>query len=101
MVGDYELQNWVKEMATPLESGCGFLGMPEKLTSVEDLVEICTAVISICSMGHAAANFQQYNAYAMIANYPVVLPVLPPKTKVRNFYFQCESSLLEKILLII
>jgi arachidonate 5-lipoxygenase len=86
LTGDYEVQNWVKEMAAPLEQGCGFLGMPEKLTCVEQLVEIVTAVISICSMGHAAANFQQYQAYAFPPNYSVLLTAVPPKCKVKYLF---------------
>jgi hypothetical protein len=84
---DFEVQNWVEEMVKPLsdENGCGFLGMPKKLDTVEQLVDICTAVISICSMGHAAANFQQYEAYAFMPNYPVMLKKMPPQTKVRFF----------------
>jgi Lipoxygenase len=89
---DFEVQNWVRDLVKPLsdkEDGCGFLGIPKKLETVEQLVDIVTAVISICSMGHAAANFQQYEAYAFSLNYPVMLMKMPPQTKVRFFSFIC------------
>ncbi|CAB3373467.1 Hypothetical predicted protein [Cloeon dipterum] len=81
LLNDEEVQNWCKEMATPLaEGGCGVHGVPEKLENVEQLVHICTAMISACSMGHAG-SFQQYDAYGFVPNYPGVLEKMPPQSK--------------------
>jgi hypothetical protein len=94
---DFEVQNWVADLTKPLsdKDGCGFSGMPKKLEKVEQLVDIVTAVISICSMGHAAANFQQYQAYAFGPNYPVIMMKMPPQTKVRfNYCMLIRSGLI-------
>jgi len=82
---DYEVHNWVKEMGTSQShGGLGIGGIPENLQSVEQLIDICTAVVSACSMGHAGANFQQYDAYGFVPNYPGILMKLPPQTKVKS-----------------
>jgi arachidonate 5-lipoxygenase len=73
----------VKEMHLPQdEEGLGIGGMPIHLNNIEQLVQICTTIISTCSLGHAAANFQQYDAYGFVPNYPGILIGLPPKRKV-------------------
>jgi arachidonate 5-lipoxygenase len=80
---DFEVQNWAKEMASPQsEGGCGIKSMPMKLDTIEQLVEICTTIVSTCSMGHAAANFQQYQAYGFPPNFPPTLRKMPPQAKV-------------------
>jgi Lipoxygenase len=104
---DFEVQNWVAEMVRPQsdkpDGGCCMLGIPKKLTTVEQLVDIVTAVISICSMGHAAANFQQYEAYSFMPNYPVILMKMPPQTKVQfsslilMFYYCFISKLIRRL----
>jgi len=104
LADDFEVQNWVEEMVKPQsQGGCGMLGIPKKLTTVEQLVDIVTAVISICSMGHAAANFQQYEAYSFMLNYPVILMKMPPQTKVQfsslvlMFYYRYISKLIRRL----
>ncbi|CAB3376043.1 Hypothetical predicted protein [Cloeon dipterum] len=80
--GDFEVQGWVKEMATSqAEGGLGMGGVPEKIENLEQLVQICTIVVATCSIGHAGANFQQYDAYGFAPNYPGLLNKLPPETK--------------------
>lgn len=87
LIKDYEVQNWVKEMATSQShGGCGIGGMPEKLESNEQLVDVCTAIISTCSLAHAGANFQQYEAYGFPPNYPPILNNMPPQYKVRFIF---------------
>ncbi|RXG50857.1 Allene oxide synthase-lipoxygenase protein [Armadillidium vulgare] len=49
---------------------------------VEQLIETITGIISTCSLGHAAANSQQYEQYAFIPNYPGTLSLDPPTVKV-------------------
>ena len=59
--------------------------MPEKLTTNEELKEVLTVFIFISSVGHAAANFGQYNQYGFPPNYPAQLFVERPTTKVSQF----------------
>uniref|UniRef100_A0A2C9LH96 Lipoxygenase domain-containing protein n=1 Tax=Biomphalaria glabrata TaxID=6526 RepID=A0A2C9LH96_BIOGL len=56
----------------------GIKGMPEKVNSVEQLEQILTCVIYTCSVGHASANFGQYDEYGFPANYPLCLRGTPP-----------------------
>ena len=56
--------------------------MPEKLTTNDELIEVLTVFIFISSVGHAAANFEQYNQYAFPPNYPSILYGERPKSKV-------------------
>lgn len=82
LANDYEVQNWVKEMSKPhSEEGCGIAEMYEQLDDVEQLVSLCTTIISTCSIAHAG-SFQQYDAYGFVPNYPGVLKKPPPQTKV-------------------
>ena len=41
-------------------------------------------IVSTCSLGHAATNFQQYEQYAFLPNYPGLLSMNPPTDKVRT-----------------
>jgi len=95
------VQNWAKEMASPQsEGGCGIKSMPKKLETVEQLVEICTTIISTCSMGHAAANFQQYEAYGYPPNFPPTLRKMPPQTKVLINFFASNIFIFHTIYMI-
>ena len=53
-----------------------------KFEDIEDLVKTVTAIIFISSVGHAAANFAQYDEYAFPPNYPAFLRGKPPRSKV-------------------
>jgi arachidonate 5-lipoxygenase len=46
-----------------------------------------TAIIYACSVGHAAANFQQYDEYGAPLNYPFILTGTPPTDKASSFYY--------------
>lgn len=95
---DYEVQGWVNEMATSQShGGCGIGGMPEKLENTKQLVDVCTAIISTCSLGHAGANFQQYEAYGFVPNYPPVLLKMPPQNKVFFYSPCCKQKILLEI----
>ena len=54
------------------------------LKTVDGAVTICTNIIFICSVQHAAINFPQYDTYAFAPNMPVSLNGEPPKNKVRK-----------------
>ena len=56
--------------------------MPEELTTNEELIEVLTVFIFISSVGHAAANFEQYNQYGFPPNYPSLLHGERPMNKV-------------------
>ncbi|KAI8492300.1 Arachidonate 5-lipoxygenase [Branchiostoma belcheri] len=81
---DYELQAWAKEIVTPAEQGgCGMKGVSGngEFTTTDQIVAVVTAVVYICSAGHAAANFAQYDEYGFPPNYPAYLHGKPPRDK--------------------
>ncbi|XP_042907350.1 allene oxide synthase-lipoxygenase protein isoform X1 [Parasteatoda tepidariorum] len=83
---DYELQQWRAELVKDRKlGGCGLLGVPgaenNRFTETEEVVDTVTSIISTCSLGHAAANFQQYDDYAFPPNYPGILHGDPPRDK--------------------
>ncbi|XP_042864130.1 allene oxide synthase-lipoxygenase protein-like isoform X2 [Penaeus japonicus] len=87
--GDYELKWWREELVKPRDqNGVGLKDIPgnaeEGFTSVEQVVDTISSIISICSLGHAAANFQQYEQYSFVPNYPGILFGEIPKEK-RNY----------------
>lgn len=59
-------------------------GVPDRFTSIDDLVEVLTVFIFTGSVQHAAANFGQYDEYAFPPNYPSFLRTERPKNKVRE-----------------
>ncbi|CAC5359763.1 ALOX5 [Mytilus coruscus] len=81
---DYELQKWGAELVKSRDDGgVGILGVPNngKFVATDQLVLTLTAIIYTCSVGHAAANFQQYDEYGAPFNYPYFLSGSPPKDK--------------------
>ena len=88
VINDYELQKWRAEMVAPVSeggesSGAGVKGVPgegDKFTKVEHVIDTIVPIIFTCSVGHAAANFRQYEAYAFPLNYPTSLRGMPPTT---------------------
>ncbi|XP_063605786.1 polyunsaturated fatty acid 5-lipoxygenase-like isoform X2 [Penaeus indicus] len=78
LTGDYELKWWREELVKPRDqSGVGLKDIPgnaeEGFTTVDQVVDTITSIISTCSLGHAAANFQQYEQYGFVPNYPGIL----------------------------
>ena len=57
--------------------------MPEAFTTNDELIEVLTVYIFISSVGHAAANFEQYDQYAFPPKDPSLLQGERPTTKVR------------------
>lgn len=83
---DYELQQWRCELVKDRKlGGCGLQGVPgednNRFTKAEEIIDTVTVIISTCSLGHAAANFQQYDEYAFPPNYPGLLTGEIPKDK--------------------
>ncbi len=65
---DYELQNWARELAS--RDGGRVAGMPERIETLEQLVDIVTIVIYTCGPLHSALNFAQYEYIGFVANMP-------------------------------
>lgn len=81
---DYEIQQWGAELVKSRdEGGVGILGVPNNgvFEVIDQLVVTLTAIIYACSVGHAAANFQQYDEYGAPLNYPFSMNGTPPKDK--------------------
>uniref|UniRef100_A0A0P4W1A9 Lipoxygenase domain-containing protein n=1 Tax=Scylla olivacea TaxID=85551 RepID=A0A0P4W1A9_SCYOL len=78
LAGDWELKWWREELVKPRDNnGVGLRNIPgneeEGFTSVDEVVDVVTVIIATCSLGHAAANFQQYEQYGFVPNYPGIL----------------------------
>lgn len=83
---DYELQQWRDELVKERHlTGVGLKGVPGqekgRFTTHDEVIDTVAAIISQCSVAHAAANFQQYEDYAFPPNYPAYLDRGPPKDK--------------------
>lgn len=80
---DHELQNWAAELVKEkniMGGGLGMKGVPGngEITKVTELASIVTSVIYISSVGHAAANFPQYDQYSFVPNFAPQLLGIPP-----------------------
>ncbi|XP_062283872.1 polyunsaturated fatty acid lipoxygenase ALOX15B-like [Scomber scombrus] len=77
---DTELQKWIGDIFEH-----GFLsragtGIPQKFSTVAELVKFVTMVLFTCSVQHASVNTGQYDYGAWMPNTPITLK-LPPPTK--------------------
>ncbi|KAK7069173.1 Arachidonate 5-lipoxygenase [Halocaridina rubra] len=82
---DWELKWWRDELVKPRDqNGVGLHDIPgtsDGFCHVDEIVDTVAAIISTCSLGHAAANFQQYEQYGFVPNYPGILHMNIPKEK--------------------
>ncbi|XP_071509469.1 polyunsaturated fatty acid 5-lipoxygenase-like [Diadema antillarum] len=84
---DHELQEWGRVLGSvgrdPDEVTVNMKGLPNggRFKTVDEVVEVVTNFIFICSVGHASANFGQYDEYAFPPNYPAWLHGSPPRDK--------------------
>ncbi len=65
---DNELQNWARELAA--QDGGRVKGMPDKIDTIEKLIDIVTIVIFTCAPLHSVLNFAQYEYMAFVPNMP-------------------------------
>jgi hypothetical protein len=82
IVGDFELQAWVRELADP-EIG-NFRGLADSsggVSSVDRLVHVVTTMIFIATAEHSSTNNGQYDMYGFIPNVPGAIFSAPPVTK--------------------
>ncbi|XP_022248316.1 allene oxide synthase-lipoxygenase protein-like [Limulus polyphemus] len=77
VINDVELQHWREELVLSRnDGGVGLLGVPGetgKFTTIDQVIDVVSVIISTCSIGHAAANFQQYSEYGFPPNYPGIV----------------------------
>ena len=81
LVGDAEIQGWVREMATPrVDGGLEISELPGQgqMTNTTDLTKLLTSIIYTCSVGHSVTNDEQYNEYGFVPSFPGVLTGTPP-----------------------
>ncbi|XP_065667156.1 polyunsaturated fatty acid 5-lipoxygenase isoform X2 [Hydra vulgaris] len=79
---DYEIQNWAFCL-TDEANGAGIKGVfgNGKFEELEDLIKTVSSVIFLGSVGHASANFCQYDEYAFPPNYPAIMNGEVPTSK--------------------
>ena len=69
IVQDVELQSWTQELNS--ETGGKVKGMPQRIDTVQQLIEIVTTVIFTCGPQHSAVNFTQHEYMSFAANMPL------------------------------
>ncbi|MEO0967208.1 MAG: lipoxygenase family protein [Cyanobacteria bacterium J06639_18] len=68
---DFELQNWLQELRTPVSNGgLGVVSLPERLTNRDQLIDLLTQIIFTASAQHSAIAWTQYQYMAFIPNVP-------------------------------
>ena len=65
---DTELQQWVRELAA--NDGGRVAGMPKRIDTVEQLIEVVSIVVFTCGPLHSALNFAQYEYIGYVPNMP-------------------------------
>ncbi len=76
---DQELQNWAKELVA--QDGGRVKGMPGRIDTLEQLIEIISVVVFTCAPLHSALNFAQYEYMAFVPNMPYAAYQPMPETK--------------------
>ncbi|KAJ8313748.1 hypothetical protein KUTeg_008309 [Tegillarca granosa] len=69
----YQVQFQTRNWGVPGENG--------KFQTLDDLIITLTCIVYTCSVGHAAANFQQYDMYGYPPAYPAYMAGRPPTNK--------------------
>ncbi len=79
IIDDYELQNWARELVA--QDGGRVKGMPAKIETLAQLIEIISVVVFTCAPLHSALNFSQYEYMAFVPNMPYAAYHPIPETK--------------------
>ncbi len=69
LTADFELQAWAQELVS--QSGGRVKGVPNSIETLDQLVDIATAVIFTCGPQHAAVNYPQYEYMTFMPNMPL------------------------------
>ncbi len=69
LTADFELQAWAQELVS--QSGGRVKGVPNRIETLDQLVDIATAVIFTCGPQHAAVNYPQYEYMTFMPNMPL------------------------------
>lgn len=68
---DRDIQDWTKKLNLVLSlDDCDGKGMPTQIDTLEQLIEIVTAIIFTCGPQHAAVNFAQDEYMTFVPNMP-------------------------------
>ena len=97
VTNDYELQDWIAELADQGKDGGKVKGIPTTLETVQQLADIVTAVIYTCSAQHSAVNFTQYDYMGFIPNAPLAA-YQPIKSQFKDENDQEEELTLQELL---
>jgi hypothetical protein len=82
VVGDFELQAFLRELTSP-EIG-NFRGLDDPgggVRSIDRLAHMVTTMIFIATAEHSSTNNGQYDMYAFVPNVPGAIFAAPPTTK--------------------
>ncbi len=69
--GDTELQAWAQELTDLGDAGGKIRGMPSRIETVAQLIEIVTTIVFTCGPQHSAVNFTQFDYMGFIPNAPL------------------------------
>ena len=97
VTNDYELQDWIAELADQGKDGGKVKGIPTTLETVQQLADIVTAVIYTCSAQHSAVNFTQYDYMGFIPNAPLAA-YQPIKSQFKDEEGKEEELTLQELL---
>lgn len=87
VIKDWELQDWVKDVYEngfgdiSSESGNPSLGLPQRLTTIDELVTYLQRIIFTGTVQHTFANFYTYQYSRFVPNSPTVMRGSIPKEK--------------------
>ncbi|XP_033733577.1 arachidonate 5-lipoxygenase-like [Pecten maximus] len=86
VIDDPQIQAWVSAIISERQiegGGCGIQGLPLNdnlhIATNEQLIQILTCIIYMCSVSHAVTNFPQYEQYGFQPAYPVGMRGAPPQ----------------------
>ena len=85
MKGDYELQNWIKEMVEVIKIKNFPFPKDGKLKNKKALVDLIAPITFTCSARHASVNSPQFDYIGYIPNAPASMTIPIPKEKYKRY----------------